>query len=148
MNRYIIIVLVSLILMGGAEKVNAQQRFLTADNVFAEKVGGVKTVSETVVEGKQLSKYHLTLFHSLQCSASSKGMSQIYKLIEKDVEAGAAEKDVRKDADGFKFVLLKVDDSEVQAKYLIFQRKSPKEFVLVYLEGKVSPTQLKEMFNK
>lgn len=148
MRHIIIISIISLLLSGFSQNIAAQQRFQTADRIFSGKISGVKNNFETMVEGKQLEKYHLFLFHSIQCTTSSKGLNQIYELIDKDLKTELSEKDVRKDQNGYKFVMIKADNEKVKGQYLIFKRNSLKEFVIVYLEGEATPDQLKDMFNK
>ena len=66
---------------------------LAVHDVFSGQLADTRILSETHVTGDELAKYHLSVFHSVQCNTSAKGFAQAERLLTQD-EQKATEKNL------------------------------------------------------
>lgn len=124
----------------------AQDRMAVAP-LFKGRLADVQVLSETHVEGEQLKKYMLTVFHSVQCRTSVTGFRQVEQLLARD-EQKATEKEVQRRNQTTSFALLRYKQTNGTNHYIIYKRRGQTDFVCVYLEGNASVEQLKNIFYK
>ena len=120
---------------------------LAVHDVFSGRLADTRILSETHVVGDELAKYHLSVFHSVQCSTSAKGFARAERLLTQD-EQKATEKEVQRTNRRTRFALFRYAQKDGTNHYIIYQRRSQTDFVCVYLEGTASIEQLKKTFNK
>ena len=138
-----------LLTLSFATSIHAQTALerMAVHEVFSGKVADTRFLSETHVEGEQLAKYHLTIFRSVQCNTTAKGFMQVERLLTHD-EQNATEKEVQRTNQRTQFALFRYAQKDGTNHYIIYQRRSPTDFVCVYLEGTASIQQLKKTFCK
>lgn len=120
---------------------------LAVHDLFDGRVADTRILSETYVTSDELAKYDLSVFHSIQCSTSAKGLAQVERLLTVD-ERRATEKEVQRENRHIQFALFRYAQKGAGNHYIIFQRRSATDFLCVYLEGTATIQQLKKTFSK
>lgn len=116
-------------------------------DVFGGRVADTRILSETYVTNDELAKYHLSVFRSVQCSSTAKGLARVERLLAQDAH-GATEKEVQRDNRTIRFALFRYAQKGANNHYIIYQRRSQTDFLCVYLEGTATIQQLKKTFSK
>lgn len=131
----------------------AAQKGMQVEELFDGRFKKDHRAVEVLIKGKELKKYHLTLFRSLTISNAPKVFEQMETLVRKDA-AHAIDKEVGTISNrlyyGFYCFPTQKDDTY---RYLFYRNTAVKpdsgkqpEATLVYMEGQVTLEELKRMF--
>lgn len=109
------------------------------------------TTTEVIMVGEPLKEYKQTLYHSLSFEATEEEVQELNRLLNKDI-AAAKGKDVRRLAGRVAFAFCLIGTKEGTNQYLLYKNSQPKSkeganIVLIYIEGKVSPNELRQQFS-
>ena len=111
-----------------------------------------KRAVEVLIKGKELKKYHLTLFRSLTVTDAPTLFKEIEALVSQDAET-AVDKEVGKVGTRLYYGFFCFPPKHERYRYLFYRNTSvvsnsnkKPEVTVVYMEGQVTLEELKQMF--
>ena len=147
MKRWVILWIIILSVLSGYA-----QKGMDVDALFESRFKHDKRAVEVLIKGKELKKYHLTLFRSLTVTDAPAVSEEIEELVSRDALAAVDKEEGRvgkKLYYGFYCFPLRDDNY----RYLFYRNtlvapgsKKKAEVTVVYMEGKVTLEELKQMF--
>lgn len=117
--------------------------------LFGKDFQKQQEVTEVIVTGKKLKPYNLTLFRSITLRDRPHEMARMEQLVKAD-GATAADKEVALIGGKLYFGFYRFQDGDTN-RYIFYRNQSlraphKQEATLVYMEGKASLAEIKEMF--
>ena len=123
---------------------------------IAEQFDGSKpyyaTATRVWVEGNELKRYHLTLYKSITVKDNLDAASEMERAVVADARK-AVSKEMGHLCGTLYYAFLCLNGTNGNNRYIFYRNHSlveggKNEYTLVYMEGQVSMSQLKEMFIK
>lgn len=128
------------------------QKGMHVEALFGGRFKQDKRAVEVLIKGKELKKYHLTLFRSLTVTDAPALTEEIETLVSRDAEA-AVDKEVGKVGARLYYGFYCFPPEKESYRYLFYRNtsvlpdnsKTP-EVTIVYMEGQITLEELKQMF--
>lgn len=128
------------------------QKGMHVEALFDGRFKQDKRAVEVLIKGKELKKYHLTLFRSLTVTDSPTLFKEIEALVSQDAET-AVDKEVGKVGTRLYYGFFCFSPKNESYRYLFYRNTSvvpnsnkKSEVTVVYIEGQVTLEELKQMF--
>ena len=128
------------------------QKGMHVEALFDGRFKQDKRAVEVLIKGKELKKYHLTLFRSLTVTDALALSKEIETLVSQDAEA-AVDKEVGKVGTRPYYGFYCFPPEKESYRYLFYRNTSvlpdntkKPEVTIVYMEGQVTLEELKQMF--
>lgn len=128
------------------------QKGMHVETLFDGRFKHDKRAVEVLIKGKELKKYHLTLFRSLTVTDAPALSDEIEALVVKDAET-AVDKEVGKIGTQLYYGFYCFRPQDESYRYLFYRNTSvvpdggkKPEVTVVYMEGQVTLEELKQMF--
>lgn len=130
----------------------AAQQGMHVEELFDGRFKKDHRAVEVLIKGKELKKYHLTLFRSLTISNAPEVFEKMEALVRKDA-VHAVDKEVGTISNRLYYGFYCFPSQNDTFRYLLYRNTAAKsgsekqpEATLVYMEGKVTLEELKQMF--
>lgn len=130
----------------------AAQQGMHVEELFNGRFKKDHRAVEVLIKGKELKKYHLTLFRSLTISNAPEVFEKMEALVRKDA-VHAVDKEVGTISNRLYYGFYCFPSQNDTFRYLFYRNTAAKpgsekqpEATLVYMEGKVTLEELKQMF--
>ena len=128
------------------------QKGMNVESLFDGRFKQDRRAIEVLIKGKDLKKYHLTLFRSLTLTDAPELSEEIETLVIKDAET-AVDKEVGKVGSRLYYGFYCFPPKNESYRYLFYRNSSvapdsskESEVTIVYMEGEVTLEELKQMF--
>lgn len=128
------------------------QKGMNVESLFDGRFKQDRRAVEVLIKGKDLKKYHLTLFRSLTLTDAPELSEEIEALVIKDAET-AVDKEVGKVGSRLYYGFYCFPPKNESYRYLFYRNSSvapdsskESEVTVVYMEGQVTLEELKQMF--
>lgn len=128
------------------------QKGMHVEALFDSRFKQDKRAVEVLIKGKELKKYHLTLFRSLTVTDAPTLSKEIEALVSQDAET-AVDKEVGKVGTRLYYGFFCFPPKNESYRYLFYRNTSvvpnsnkKSEVTVVYMEGQVTLEELKQMF--
>ena len=124
---------------------------LNIDDCFGDHVLAKKSVTAVKVKGERLKAYNLTTFRSVTVAADKRTASWVQRMVKKDASlATDREEGVKDGILQYAFYVFRHKKSKTY-RYIFFRNNKPEQdavtdVTLVYMEGKATLGELKQMF--
>lgn len=147
MKRWVILWIIILSVLSGYA-----QKGMHVDALFESCFKHDKRAVEVLIKGKELKKYHLTLFRSLTVTDAPAVSEEIEELVSRDALA-AVDKEEGRVGKKLYYGFYCFPPRDDNYRYLFYRNtlvapgsKKKAEVTVVYMEGEVTLEELKQMF--
>lgn len=129
--------------------ISAQE--LSIDDCFEDNILARKSVTAVKVKGERLKAYNLNTFRSITVTADQRTASWVQRKVTKDAPLATDREEGIKDGRlQYAFYVFRHKNSKTY-RYIFYRNNKPSEdavtdVTLVYMEGKATLSELKQMF--